>query len=376
MKISFIKLVSSIGIITLVTGLAGCDRIPVYDPSKVQWPDKLPWQNRSQNTPTTIPESNTPYPNSDAQYEQRGVRGDYVSYPEMRRFIGDMSRKHKFSPAFLEQTFSQVKRNNEILDKVGAPAEAKAWRAYRPIFLTEDRIRGGVDFWNRHRAALDAASRRYGVPPEYIIAIIGVETAYGRNVGKYNVLQSLTTLAFDYPKRGDFYRKELEEYLLLTREQRINPSALKGSYAGAMGMSQFISSSYRHYAVDFNRDGKKDLWRPEDAIGSVANYFAKHGWKAGGNVAIPARVSGSAYTRMADTTATKPRYTLSQLANAGAKPVGRFWSDKVSLIKLVGTRETEYWIGGYNFYVITRYNHSPKYAMAVHQLATEIRRRH
>lgn len=378
MKAKLTMLISGIGIITLVASLAGCDTIPVYDPNKAKWPSSWPWQNKSQNT--TVPEANTPLPSNNSgtrtQNDQRSTHGDYASYPEMRRFISDMSRKHNFNTAFLEQTFSQVQRSNEVLDKVRVPAEGKAWRAYRPIFLTEDRIRGGVDFWNRNRSALDAASRKYGVPPEYITAIIGVETAYGRNVGKYNVLQSLTTLAFDYPKRGDFYRKELEEYLLLTRDQKINPNSLKGSYAGAMGMSQFISSSYRHYAVDFNRDGKKDLWRPDDAIGSVANYFAKHGWKTGGDVAIPARVSGSAYSRMADTEAKKPRYTLSQLANAGATPVGRFWSKKASLIKLIGTRETEYWIGGENFYVITRYNHSPKYAMAIHQLAKEIRRRH
>ena len=386
MGTKFTILVSSIGVITLVAGLAGCDYVPVYDPSKL--PNKFPWQQRSQQTPppnsSTIPEANSnavDYGSGRSNqttnhYDQRGVRGDYVNYPSVRRFIGDMSRKHKFSTAFLEQTFSSVRRNGEVLKKAGAPAEGKAWRAYRPIFLTEDRIRGGVDFWNRHRSALEAASRKYGVPPEYITAIIGVETAYGRNMGKYNVLQSLTTLSFDFPKRGDFYRRELEQFLLLTREQKIKPNSLKGSYAGAMGMSQFISSSYRSYAVDFNHDRKKDLWRPDDAIGSVANYFAKHGWERGGDVAVPARVSGNAYYSMADTTAKKPRYSLAQLSRAGVQPSGRFWSKKASLIKLVGTRETEYWIGGENFYVITRYNHSPKYAMAVHQLAQEIRRRH
>lgn len=389
MRKNLTMLISGVGIFTLISGLAGCDVIPVYDPNKVNWPDRMPWQQKAPTSTSssggTIPEAKTAPPvygggssSSNNQYDQRGrgVRGDYASYPAVRRFIADMSRKHKFSTAFLEQTLSPVRRNSEVLKKAGAPAEGKAWRAYRPIFLTEDRIRGGVDFWNRHRSALDAASRKYGVPPEYITAIIGVETAYGRNMGKYNVLQSLTTLAFDFPKRSDFYRRELEQFLLLTREQRIQPNSLKGSYAGAMGMSQFISSSYRHYAVDFNNDKKTDLWRPDDAIGSVANYFSKHGWKRGGDVAIPARVSGSSYHNMADTTAKKPRYSMSQLDRAGVRPTGRFWAKKASLIKLVGTRETEYWIGGENFYVITRYNHSPKYAMAVHQLAQEIRRRH
>ena len=390
MKMSFTTLISSIGILAFTVGLAGCDTIPVYDPSKI------PWQQQPQGVPAgTIPESNPTNPSvstggsrgsnsggstgtTTGRYQPNPSEGDYIRYPAMRRFITEMNRKHKFSLDFLHKTFRSVRRSDEVLGKVRAPAEGKAWRAYRPIFLTEDRIRGGVAFWNRHRSILAAATQKYGVPAEYIVAIIGVETAYGRNVGKFNVLQSLTTLAFDFPKRSDFYRSELEQYLLLTRSEKINPYSLKGSYAGAMGMSQFISSSYRHYAVDFDRDGKTDLWRPADAIGSVANYFSKHGWKRGGDVAVPTIISGSSFDKMADVTAKKPRYSLDQLSRAGVRPAGtwRFWSDKVSLIKLVGTRDTEYWIGGKNFYVITRYNHSPKYAMAVHQLAQEIRKRH
>lgn len=352
----------------LLLGLVGCDTIPVIDPNKI--PRTLPWQQTTSPAPnpqTTTPV--TPVPN------QRTTKGPYLSYPEVRTFIGEMNRKHRFSTAYLESTLATVQRSEEVLGKVRAPAEAKPWRSYRPIFLTEDRIRGGIDFWNKNRDALDSAARKYGVDPAYIVAIIGVETAYGRNVGKYNVLQSLTTLAFDYPARKDFYRKELEQFLLLSREERLQPHTLKGSYAGAMGMAQFISSSYRNYAVDFNNDRHRDLWRSADAIGSVANYLAKHGWKRGGDVAVPADVSGSRYYNMADTTAKKPRYTLSQLRRAGVTPKGRFWSNRVSLIKLEGTRSTEYWVGGDNFYTITRYNHSPKYAMAVHQLAQSIKQR-
>ena len=387
MKMGFTTLISSMVILTFTVGLAGCDTVPVYDPSKIPWQQ----QPRSGVPAGTIPESNptgsstyTTGNNStkNPRYQppnrtQSQTEGDYFRYPALQRFITEMHKTHKFSLAFLNKTFKPIRRNEEVLGKVRAPAEGKAWRAYRPIFLTEDRIRGGIAFWNRHRAALTAATQKYGVPAEYIVAIIGVETAYGRNVGKYNVLQSLTTLAFDFPKRGKFYLSELEQFLLLTRTEKINPYTLKGSYAGAMGISQFISSSYRHYAIDFDRDGKKDLWRPADAIGSVANYFSKHGWKRGGDVAVPTTISGSSFTHMADVDAKKPRYSLDQLSRAGVRPAGqwRFWSDKVSLIKLVGTRETEYWIGGKNFYVITRYNHSPKYAMAVHQLALEIRKR-
>lgn len=390
MKMGFTTLISSMAILTFTVGLAGCDTVPVYDPSKIPWqqqpstgvpagtiPESNPVdvQNTSSNRDTVSTSPSSPAP---VRYEpNRSVEGDYIRYPAVQRFITEMNQKHKFSLAFLNKTFKPIRRNEEVLGKVRAPAEGKAWRAYRPIFLTEDRIRGGVEFWNRHRSVLATATQKYGVPAEYIVAIIGVETAYGRNVGKYNVLQSLTTLAFDFPKRSKFYRSELEQFLLLTRSEKINPYRLTGSYAGAMGMSQFISSSYRHYAIDFDRDGKKDLWRPADAIGSVANYFSKHGWKRGGDVAVPTTISGSSFDHMADTTAKKPRYSLDQLSRAGVRPAGqwRFWSDKVNLIKLVGTRETEYWIGGKNFYVITRYNHSPKYAMAVHQLAQEIRKR-
>jgi membrane-bound lytic murein transglycosylase B len=390
MTIGLTTFISSIAILIFTISLAGCETVPVYDPSKVQWPTS---QNNSNVPRGTIPEANpynpvprntttnhgsTPIYNTGNSNTNNGRTGDYMGYPALRKFIEKMNQEHKFSIAFLEKTFKPIQRSDAVLGKVRAPAEGKAWRAYRPIFLTEDRIRGGVDFWNRHRTALNAATQKYGVPAEYIVAIIGVETAYGRNVGKYNVLQSLTTLAFDFPKRSDFYRSELEHFLLLTRAEKINPHSLKGSYAGAMGMSQFISSSYRSYAIDFDRDGKTDLWRPGDAIGSVANYFSKHGWKRGGDVAVPTTTSGNNFDQMGDVTAKKPRYSMNQLSRAGVRPAGpwRFWSDKVSLIKLVGTRETEYWIGGKNFYVITRYNHSPKYAMAVHQLAQEIRKRH
>jgi membrane-bound lytic murein transglycosylase B len=360
------KLLVSTVLGSLVLGLAGCDTIPVIDPNKI--PRTLPWQQTSSPAPQVTPPV-TPVPGTPR------AKGPYLAYPEVRSFIGEMSRKHNFSTAYLESTLGSVQRSEEVLGKVRAPAEAKPWRSYRPIFLTEDRIRGGIDFWNKNRDALDAAARKYGVDPAYIVAIIGVETAYGRNVGKYNVLQSLTTLAFDYPARKDFYRKELEQFLLLSREERLQPHSLKGSYAGAMGMSQFISSSYRNYAVDFNNDRHRDLWRSADAIGSVANYLAKHGWKRGGDVAVPATVSGNRYYNMADTTAKKPRFTLSQLRRAGVTPRERFWSNRVSLIRLDGMRSTEYWVAGDNFYTITRYNHSPKYAMAVHQLAQSIRNR-
>ncbi|EIJ35667.1 lytic murein transglycosylase B [Thiothrix nivea] len=320
------------------------------------------------------PPSVTTTPRQPVNSSPPGLRGDYASYPALRQFIGKMNSQHGFDLAFLEQTFSGVQRDKEALTKAGAPTEGQAWRAYRPIFLTEERINGGVEFWNRNAALIDAATRQYGVDPEYVVAIIGVETQYGRNTGKHNVLGALTTLGFDFPRRSSFYQKELEQFLLLAREEKVRPQIFAGSYAGAMGLGQFISSSYRSYAIDGNRDGKRDLWNPQDAVPSVANYFAKNGWKRGGGVAVPAYVSGGGYASIAETSAKKPSRTLSQLAASGVRPQGAINSAKVSLIKLEGSTD-EYWVGGENFYVITRYNPSVKYAMAVHQLAQAIRQR-
>ncbi len=300
---------------------------------------------------------------------------NYTSYPAMQQLIERMVQKG-FDRNYLHQTFSSVKRDQRILDLVNSPAEGKPWHKYRPIFITEDRINSGVNFWKRHKKTISAASAQFGVDPEYIVAIIGVETFYGRNTGKHKVLRSLTTLAMDYPKRKKFYTSELEHYLELIREEGIrNPNILSGSYAGAMGLGQFISSSYRNYAVDFNQDGHKDLWHPEDAIGSVAHYFKRHGWESNGNVAVPARILGNLYANIVNTKANKPEHTLQILQQNGVQPLGNFSSNRVSLLQLQGLEGYEYWITGDNFYVITRYNHSPKYAMAIFQLAWEIKRR-
>jgi len=303
------------------------------------------------------------------------ANGDYMSYPAMQRFIQHMVDTG-FSKNYLVQTFSNIKRDKRILELVNSPAEGKPWSKYRPIFITEDRINIGVGFWNRHAAAINAASQQFGVDPEIIVAIIGVETFYGRNTGKHNVLRSLTTLAMDFPKREKFYTSELKNYLQFIQEEKINnPSILTGSYAGAMGLGQFISSSYRNYAIDFNRDGHKDLWHPDDAIGSVANYFAKHGWQNGGGVTVPATILGNLYVNIVNTKANKPVHSLSQLKQHGVKLQGGLNSKRVSLLQLEGANGLEHWVTGDNFYVITRYNHSPKYAMAVIQLAWEIKSR-
>jgi membrane-bound lytic murein transglycosylase B len=244
------------------------------------------------------------------------------------------------------------------------------WREYRPIFVTSKRIGRGNDFLRLHHEILQRAEKEYGVPAEIITAIIGVETYYGRLSGKTQVFDSLVTLGFDYPPRSRFFLSELEQFLLLTREEDIDVSVVRGSYAGAMGMPQFISSSYRQYAVDFDGDGKRDLWNSTaDVIGSVANYFKVHGWKSGGQVVVPARVKGQIEETR---NKLKPHTSISDLAAQGVVPeVAVDDSAKATVITLKGKRGKEYWLGLDNFYVITRYNHSALYAMAVYQLSQE-----
>lgn len=301
--------------------------------------------------------------------------GNYLAYPAMQALISRMQQGHGFNAVQLRALFANVQRNDEVIAKASKPAEGKSWLQYRPIFLTEDRISSGVAFWQQYSTVVNAAAQQYGVDPAYIVAIIGVETFYGRNTGNYYVLQALTTLAFDFPKRADFYQKELEQYLLLTRDEQVHPLAWQGSYAGAMGLGQFISSSYRQYAQDFNRDGRRNLWDPEDAIGSVANYLARHGWQAGEDIAVPAYVSGQGYARLLNEKPVKPSLNLAALSAVGVAPVSNFRVRQASLVLLDGATGNEFWLGGDNFYVITRYNHSNKYAMAVHQLAQAIRQR-
>jgi len=297
----------------------------------------------------------------------------FVQRPEVQAFIDEMVTKHDFDKAALTTLFSHVRLRPDIIAAINHPAEAKPWSQYRPIFLTQARIDGGVKFWNQHAATLEKAERTYGVPPRIVVAIIGVETRFGTYKGKYPVIDSLSTLAFDYPKRGAFFRSELEQFLLLAQEEKLDPLTVKGSYAGAMGGPQFISSSYRHYAVDFDGDGKRDLIDDyDDIIGSVANYFSEHGWQAGQPIAAPAKVSGDKYQAL-DTTDLKPQYDLRHLRDYGVSSATPLPDDALaSLIRLDGANGPEYWLGLQNFYVITRYNHSPLYAMAVYQLGKAI----
>lgn len=292
---------------------------------------------------------------------------------DVQKFINELSNKHDFDKQQLQSLFAQVKLKQKIIDAISRPAEAKPWHQYRPIFLTESRIKEGVAFWKEHRDDLIRAQQVYGVPPEIIVAILGVETRYGRHKGSYRVMDSLSTLAFAYPKRAKFFRSELEHYLLLAREEGFDPLDINGSYAGAMGQAQFISSSYRNYAVDFDADGKRDLWHnTTDAIGSVANYFMQHRWQRGAAITIPAIVGGN-LIKVTVKKGIKPHSTIAQLRNRGVTPLTKADTNAMAaLIELKTRAGWEYWLGLDNFYVITRYNHSPLYAMAVFQLGQAI----
>ncbi|MGH8658070.1 MAG: lytic murein transglycosylase B [Gammaproteobacteria bacterium] len=297
-----------------------------------------------------------------------------VQSPAVAEFIREMEADHGFEAGQLRRLFDRVRISQQVLTAISRPAEAKPWYEYRSIFVTPERTREGVSFWRKNAQSLLAAEGRYGVAPEAIVAIIGVETFYGRHRGKYRVADALSTLAFYYPKRADFFRAELKQFLLMAREQRVDALQLMGSYAGAMGMPQFISSSFRDYAVDFNRDGRIDIWDdPEDAIGSVAHYLQRHGWERGRPVAMRARVNGPGYRHLLNG-ALKPAIPWNQVKRSGMIPEGDVASDPlVTVVEFDSGAESEYWLGFNNFYAITRYNHSALYAMAVYQLANAIR---
>jgi membrane-bound lytic murein transglycosylase B len=292
----------------------------------------------------------------------------------VRNFINEMVEQHAFNSNELQSVFAEAHLHQSILDAISRPAESKPWYDYRPIFVTADRSKGGVNFWQQHIGTLQKASSVYGVPEEIMVAIIGVETRYGRHTGRYPVLDALSTLAFAYPPRSSFFRKELKEYLLMTREEGLTPGKQLGSYAGAMGMPQFIPSSFRHYAVDFDNDGKRDLWTsPADAIGSVGNYFKRHHWKPGQPIASPVKVHGNRYQALVDGN-LKPRYSPQELMDNGViLPQGLPNDLKGVLLKLETRDGPEYWVGWHNFYVISRYNHSALYSMAVFQLSQQIK---
>lgn len=300
----------------------------------------------------------------------------------VRGFIITMNEKHGFDADALTRTFTRVNRIDRIIELIAKPAEkVKPWFQYREIFITDKRIRDGAAFWRANEQAVLRAAETYGVAPEVIVAIIGVETSYGANVGSYRVIDALSTLAFHYPgnnsARASFFRTQLEQFLLLARDEHLDPLSPTGSYAGAMGMPQFMPDSYRRLAVDFDGDGVRNIWNDaDDAIGSVANYLHEHGWRRSGPVTTKARLGGADPSAFLTTT-IKPGFRLSDFTAAGIMPVrSGDPEDEAALFELEGANGNEYWIGYTNFYVISRYNPRVKYAMAVAQLSEEIRKLH
>lgn len=312
------------------------------------------------------------------QHNVMQMGGDFANNPNAQQFIDKMVNKHGFDRQQLQEILSQAKRLDSVLrlmDNQAPTTSVKppsgpngAWLRYRKKIITPDNVQNGVVFWNQYEDALNRAWQVYGVPPEIIVGIIGVETRWGRVMGKTRILDALATLSFNYPRRAEYFSGELETFLLMARDEQDDPLNLKGSFAGAMGYGQFMPSSYKQYAVDFSGDGHINLWDPVDAIGSVANYFKAHGWVKGDQVAVMANGQAPGLPN-----GFKTKYSISQLAAAGLtpqQPLGNH--QQASLLRLdVGTGY-QYWYGLPNFYTITRYNHSTHYAMAVWQLGQAV----
>lgn len=296
---------------------------------------------------------------------------------DVREFIEEMHEKHGFDRNRLARLFRQAQPQPKAIRAIQPPADpsVRSWRAYRARFIEPSRIERGLRFWDANSQTLEAAQRRYGVPEEIIVAIIGIETIYGRNLGKFPALATLATLAFDYPPRAGLFRRELEALLLLANESRRNPLAYTGSYAGAIGIPQFLPSSIRNWGVDFDGNGHVDLTASiADAIGSVANFLARHGWETGSPIAAPANVAGERHTELIDA-GILPRLLPAEMTDYGVSASDGVPQLPCALIDLATPdAATEYWLGYRNFYVITRYNRSSFYAMAVYMLSQELKR--
>ena len=281
-----------------------------------------------------------------------------------------------FTESEVEQFLAKANYNQKVIDAITTPWEAKPWHLYQPIFLTEQRLAKGIEFWQRYADTITKAANEFQVEPEIIVAIIGIETFYGGYLGNYPVIDALYTLGFHYTPRAKFFSKELANLQMLAKEEQLDISNLKGSYAGAMGFGQFIPSSYRHYAVDFDNDGQRDLiGNPIDAIGSVANYFHQHRWQKGEPIALPLTnhtlpehlkvwQGEKLHYQVADI--LSPQISLAQNTDLDI-------NQPAMIVELVQAQQTDYWLGLHNFYVITRYNRSPLYAMAVYQFSQQLK---
>ncbi len=294
--------------------------------------------------------------------------------PAVNKFIEQMVEKNHFDAEYLNNLFGQIHMDPEVTAKMDKPYEAKSWTVYRNFFLTQDRIDHGAKYWREHSNDLAKAEKIYGVPANIIVAIIGVESNYGTEQMKFGVFQTLATFAFNYPKRAPFFTSELEHYLLLTREQHFDPLSLKGSYAGALGIPQFMPSSYRNYAVNLDGTKRADLLNNHaDAISSIGNYLKRNGWQANQLVAVHAVANPSALKNIKQNPLTTP-YTLSELNKKGVSWEEKLQPDAKATFFTVDFDNTiEPWVGLNNFVVISRYNHNVQYVLAVHELAEAIK---
>ena len=298
-----------------------------------------------------------------------------LRYPAVRHFVRYMVDHDHYSQSELVAALKLAQFQPQIIESMDKPYEKKTWDVYKALFLTPQRVQTGVEFWQANANTLARAQKEYGVPAEMIVAILGVETQYGKRQGEYRVLDALTTLAFHYPKRSDYFTRELREYFLLCRERHVSPTQYIGSYAGAIGQPQFMPSSYRLFAVDFAGHGRRDLVNDnQDVIGSVANYFREHGWVANEYVAQPAIVAVPQPEHLA-VNSKRADYLYPKLMAEGVKPVSNTpgHPDHAGVIELTTDKGAEYWLAYPNFYVITRYNSSPQYALVVYLLAQQLR---
>ncbi|MDR0701093.1 MAG: lytic murein transglycosylase B [Azoarcus sp.] len=303
---------------------------------------------------------------------------DYAARADVSAFVEEIAVRNQLDAAPIHAALSRASHNPRVIELIKPPATrgARSWRRYRSRFIDRIHLDAGLQAWTQYAANLRRAEKEYGVPPEIILAILGVETIYGRNTGNFETLSALATLAFDYPPRAELFRGELEALFLLAREQERDPASYSGSYAGALGWPQFLPSSVRRYAVDFDGDGRVDFNADgNDAIGSIANYLREHGWVAGAPVAVKAQVAPHADPAPFIEAGVEPSLTPARLAEAGIHPLGdNPHAGNATLIDLETPGEdVEYWLGYRNFYVITRYNRSNFYAMAVFQLANALR---
>ena len=303
----------------------------------------------------------------------------FLARPDVQRYIDEQVASGQFDRPELEAVFANVETKPNILQILDRPATSRPWYQFRPAFFNDRLIDGGVAFWKDNAATLARAEATFGVAPEVVVAIIGIETGYGRSTGSFRVVDALSTIGFDYPRRAEYFRGELTEFLRLAKEEGKNPLLLKGSYAGAMGWPQFMPSSYRKWAVDFDGDGHRDIWGSvPDVIGSVAHYFQLHGWRHGDDVILPASVQPGAQVDLLVADKFNLHYTVGELKQMGVQPEAPVGDQVPAVLVPLETAPgvTEYWLGLNNFYVITRYNKSTLYAKAAQEVAAAIRERY